>query len=109
VIAEQTVLLPAGQYTFVSRYRTAGIFPETGLGWRLSGLHSGLALSKSRNLSSEKFTEQETRFSVEGRDALVRLELEYRRAIGTPRISGVLVVSSTTIRGVSTDDLSKLR
>jgi len=109
LIAEQTVLLPAGQYTFVSRYRTVGISPETGLGWRLSGLHSGLALSKSLDLSSEKFTEQETRFSVEGGDVMVSLQLEYRRAIGTTRISGILVVTSTAIRADPAHDLSKMR
>jgi hypothetical protein len=79
-------------------YRTRDIPPDTGVQWQIVDAASNTVLATSPQLSSDALKRETIAFSV-GRDAsLLRLSLTYRRALGTPRISGTLVVQSTDIK-----------
>jgi len=96
-VAEQLVALAPGQYEFRSRYQTSDIAPGTGLRWQLIDDTSKALLAESPDLSSEGWRSDATTFPVADATHLVRLRLQYRRASGTPRISGQLQIVSTMI------------
>jgi tetratricopeptide (TPR) repeat protein len=99
-IAEQSLVLAPGSYTMKYSYRTADIRPDTGIRWQIVDVKSGTVLADSSDLSSDSVTHTDFGFAV-GPDAggasLLRLRLIYRRAPGTSRIAGSLVVLSTGI------------
>ncbi len=96
-IAEQILVLMPGRYTMNYSYRTVDIAPDTGIQWQVIDVKSGAVLANSYGLSSDALTHGAMEFSV-GRDtSMMRLRLTYQRAIGTPRISGTLVIVSTGI------------
>jgi tetratricopeptide (TPR) repeat protein len=97
-IAEQTVLLAAGNYELVFSYRTEGIAPETGLLWQIIAAGSDKVLAESPNLSSEALNRATVAFSISPQTSLIDLRLAYRRTLGTPRISGTLVIPSVQIQ-----------
>ena len=109
VIAEQVVTLPAGAYSFSYSYRTSGIEPDTGIAWRIMDAKSGAVLGNSPDLSSNTLGQHSLEFSVPPETSLVRLSLAYNRALGTPRISGMLTVLSTRIVARGVHDLSSER
>jgi len=96
-IAEQTVALAKGTYAFDFSYYTGGIHPDTGVRWEIADAKSAAVLAKSPDLSSDGTKQVVLPFSVGPDMPLLRLRLVYRRALGTPRISGTLVVRSTGI------------
>ena len=99
VIAEQIMPLSRGEHEFRYRYRTSGIAPGTGLRWRVMAAESGANLATSSDLSHDAVVDASVPFRIPENTALVRLRLEYARALGTPRIAGrVLIV--TTAAGV---------
>lgn len=97
IIAEQTVVLPPGNYQMESSYRTEDIPSQTGLRWQIIAAGSGLVLAESSDLSSSTMSDVKVPFSVASGASLIRLQLDYRRALGTPRISGTLVIPSVHI------------
>jgi hypothetical protein len=96
-IAEQVLPLQPGEHELLYRYRTAGIPAGVGLHWQIADAMSGAVLAASGDLSSETFRQDSFVFHVPDSTRFVRLRLDYQRAIGTPRISGVLVVVSTKL------------
>jgi hypothetical protein len=109
VIAEQVVALAPGSYRFRYAYRTSGIPPDTGIEWRILDAKSGTVLANSRDLSNDTLKRDSVEFSVPSDISLVRLRLAYNRALGTPRISGMLVLISTGILTEASHDLSNVR
>jgi hypothetical protein len=109
VIAEQVVPMAPGSYTFRYAYHTSGIPPDTGIEWRILDAPSGAVLAHSPDLSSETLQRQSVEFSVPPGISLVRFRLAYNRALGTPRVSGMLVLISTGIPAEASHDLSKVR
>ena len=100
-VAEQIVALTPGDYTMTYSYRTSGIPPDTGIRWQIIDTKSNTVLTDSADLSSDALKHSEMAFSVPPGTSLLRFRLAYRRALGTPRISGMLVVLSTQIKANS--------
>lgn len=96
-IAEQTIVLPPGNYALEYSYRTSEIAPETGLRWQIVGADYETIVAESPDLSSETMSLGDAKFSIPPKGSLVHLRLQYRRRLGTSRISGTLVVSSVRI------------
>jgi hypothetical protein len=97
-IAEQSVPLAPGRYTLVYAYRTSDIPPATGVRWQIIDAKSNAVLADSSDLSSDTLQHSSLVFSVPPDAPLIRLRLTYRRALGTARISGMLMVVSTQIK-----------
>jgi tetratricopeptide (TPR) repeat protein len=97
-IAEQVMALKPGNYAMTYAYRTSNIPPATGIQWEITDLKSNTILVDSQHLSSNELTQSAMAFSVPQDASLLRLRLVYRRALGTPRISGILVVQSAEIQ-----------
>jgi tetratricopeptide (TPR) repeat protein len=100
-IAEQAVVLAPGNYSLAYTYRTTDIPSKTGIRWQIIDAQSNTVLASSPDLSSDASIQAAVTFSVPPGASLLRLRLVYRRALGTPRISGTLVVISTQIRAHS--------
>jgi hypothetical protein len=98
IIAEQIVVLAPGAYALSYGYRTSDIPPSTGIQWQIADAKSGAVLAESPHLSSDGMTYSGVGFNVPPGVSLLRLRLAYRRALGTPRISGMLNVLSTQIQ-----------
>jgi hypothetical protein len=96
-IAEQTVVLAPGNYRMKYSYRTTDIPPDTGIQWQIVDAKSGAVLATSPSLSNPAITSATLPFSVPPGAPLLRLRLIYQRALGTPRISGTLMVRSIQI------------
>ncbi len=101
-IAEQEVPLTPGGYTMAYAYRTSDIPPATGIRWQIIDAKSSAVLADSSDLSSEALQHSSLAFFVPPDAPLIRLRLAYRRALGTTRISGMLVVLSTQIKALPT-------
>jgi len=97
-VAEQAVALTPGNYTMAYAYRTSDIPPATGIRWQIIDAKSNAVLADSTDLSSDELQHSVLAFSIPPGTPLLRLRLAYRRALGTPRISGTLVVRSTQIQ-----------
>lgn len=98
VIAEQTLALGAGNHELDFRYRTKDMTSGTGLTWSVSDRKSNKELARSGELLSDSSKDQSVRWTEDSNTPLVRLRLEYHRPIGSTRISGLLVVESTSVR-----------
>ncbi len=109
VIAEQTVALAPGSYGFRYAYRTSEIAPGTGIVWRILDVRSGAILAVSPGLASDTLQRDSVEFQVTPATPLVRLRLVYNRALGTPRISGMLAMISTGIVAGGAQDLPSAR
>jgi len=99
-VAEQAVALTPGNYTMAYSYHTSDISPDTGIRWQIIDAKSNTVLADSPDLSSDELKHSVLTFFVPPGAALLRLRLVYRRALGTPRISGTLVVLSTQIQAL---------
>ena len=100
MIAEQAVPLTPGSYRLTYAYRTTDIAPDTGIRWQIIDAKSGAVIAESSDLSSDLLQHSSLAFSVPADAPLVRLRLAYRRALGTTRVSGTLVVVSTQIKAI---------
>lgn len=99
-IAEQSVVLAPGNYEMEFAYRTRGIAPATGLEWQIAAANATKPLAQSSDLSSSVMTHAKMEFSIPRGMSLADLRLIYQRALGTPPISGSLVMSSVQIRAL---------
>jgi tetratricopeptide (TPR) repeat protein len=99
-VAEQAVTLTPGNYTMAYAYRTSDIPAATGIRWQILDAKSNTVLAESPDLSSDAVQHLALAFSIPPDVSLIRLRLAYRRALGTPRISGTLVVLSTRIQAL---------
>jgi tetratricopeptide (TPR) repeat protein len=100
-VAEQVVVLAPGHYELEYSYRTEDIPPLTGLRWQVMAPGSEVPLAESHDLSSETLNYGKVPFIVPPGSAPIRLRLQYRRALGTTRISGTLILPSTQIHASS--------
>jgi tetratricopeptide (TPR) repeat protein len=100
IVTEQAISLTPGDYSLVYSYRTTDIPPDTGIHWQIVDAKSNTVLAASPDLSSDAVKQTAVAFSVPSGASLLRLRLAYRRALGTPRISGALVVLSTHIQAL---------
>jgi tetratricopeptide (TPR) repeat protein len=101
VIAEQTISLAPGDYTLESSYRTRDIVPDTGIQWQILEVKSDNVLASSTSLSSDAPARVLLHFVVRPDEQLLRLRLTYNRALGTPKVSGTVVVTSVRIQSGS--------
>ena len=99
-VAEQAIALDPGSYTMDYAYRTSDIGPGTGIRWQVVDAKSNTVLAESPDLSSDEVQHSALTFAVPPGSYLVRLRLEYRRSLGTARVSGTLAVLSTQIQAV---------
>ena len=97
VIAEQTIFLPPGNYRLESSYHTRNILPDTGVQWQILESRSDNILASSVSLSSDPLARVILPFVVRPDEQLLRLRLTYNRSLGTPKVSGTLVVTSVSI------------
>jgi tetratricopeptide (TPR) repeat protein len=99
-VAEQVVALAPGNYTLTYAYHTTDIPPATGIRWQIIDANSNAVLADSPDLSSDALKHSALTFTMQPGASLLRLRLVYRRTLGTPRISGNLVVQSTQIQAI---------
>lgn len=100
-VAEQSLALPPGNYTFAYSYHTTDIPANSGLHWQIVDAKSDAVLADSPSLSSDAPVQSQIEFTVPPDASVLRLRLVYQRAIGTTRIAGTLMVVSTQIKAHS--------
>lgn len=100
-VADQIVVLAPGNYALSYSYHTTDIPPDTGIRWQIIDAKTDAILAESSDLSSNDLKQSSLAFSVPPGISLLRLRLSYRRALGTPRISGMLVVKFARIQPYS--------
>jgi tetratricopeptide (TPR) repeat protein len=98
IVAEQALVMTPGKYALTNAYSATNIPPATGLRWQIIDAKSGATLAQSSDLSSSDHQQSTMAFSIPEGASFITLRLAYRRAIGTPRIAGLLVVKSVNIR-----------
>ncbi len=96
VIAEQYVVLKPGNYALNFSYRTSGIAAGSGLRWQIVDPKSQRVLAESSDLSSGAVKRDEVGFALP-ETSLLQLRLNYRRTLGTVRVSGMLNVESVGV------------
>jgi tetratricopeptide (TPR) repeat protein len=101
MVAEQAVALTPGNYSLTYAYHTSDIPAATGIRWQILDAKSNTLLAESPDLSSDAVQNLALAFTVPSDVSLIRLRLAYRRTLGTPRISGTLVVLSTQIQVIA--------
>ena len=94
VLAQYVPVRENGRYKLSYRYRTSGIEPGTGLTWRIADSKRATSLGEGPNLSAEQETQNQLAFVTPPGCRLVRLSLDYRRSLGTTRITGFVVLRS---------------
>ena len=92
VLTQILPVMESSPYELRYWYRTSGIEPETGLGWRITDLHGSSVIAQGKSLASESEKEAGLPFTTPAGSRLVRLTLNYRRALGTTRIEGFLIL-----------------
>jgi tetratricopeptide (TPR) repeat protein len=100
-IAEQAIVLPPGEYRLESSYHTHNILPDTGIQWQIVEVKSDKIIASSVSLSSDTPAHVSLPFVVQPDEQLLRLRLAYNRSVGTPRVSGKMVVTSVRIQSGS--------
>jgi hypothetical protein len=79
-------------YEFTALYHTEGIRSATGLGWRVTDMAGGNIAGATEDLASEDGAQAKIRFTTRSGCRLVRIALAYRRALGTTRIEGAIIL-----------------
>jgi tetratricopeptide (TPR) repeat protein len=92
VLTQILPVMESSPYELRYWYRTSGIEPETGLGWRITDLPGSSVIAQGKSLASESEKEAGLPFTTPAGSRLVRLTLNYRRALGTTRIEGFLIL-----------------
>ncbi|HWA96684.1 MAG TPA: hypothetical protein VG844_18955 [Terracidiphilus sp.] len=100
-IAEQTLVLKPGDYALNYSYQTTDIAPETGITWQLLDVKTGAVIAQSDSLSSNAMRQASLPFTIGSGTQLVKLHLNYKRALGTTRIAGKLRITSTHLEAHS--------
>lgn len=88
-------------YEFTALYRTAGIPPDTGLGWRVTDLDGRNLMGPPQSLASEDGATDKIRFVTPPGCSLVRIALAYRRTLGTTRLEGSVILREAGLRRVA--------
>jgi len=90
-------LRPKTPYQLSFAFRTQGIPDAAGLAWRIADAAAGTVLREGPSLASEPDTQVHLSFETPAECRLVRLSLRYRRAPGTTRMEGFLVLRNVTL------------
>ena len=92
-------------------YRTSGIAPGSGLGWRITDQNGGTMLVDVQSLSSEQEKTGKVSFVAPDGCRIARVALVYRRLPGTTRIEGFIILRrvdlQARVRTVSTPNDSR--
>jgi hypothetical protein len=107
MLAEQSVVLPPGNYKLAYDYRTNNIPPATGIRWQILDMQSQTAIADSPDLSSSEDKQSELSFSVPPGMPIALLRLAYNRSLGTVRVSGTVWIHSVRIKNLDGSDVSK--
>jgi hypothetical protein len=99
-IAGQIVALTPGKYNVSYSYRTTGVAPDTGIRWQILDGKSDAVLAESTDLSSDVSVRAGFQVSIPEDLPFVHLRLNYHRALGTPRITGTLVIEWVRIEAL---------
>jgi hypothetical protein len=83
-------------YAVRVQYHTSGIAKGTGLAWQVTDA-SGESIGQGRDLSSDSDAWDTSTFTAPAGCRLVRLSLIYRRALGTTRINGYVVLRAVSL------------
>jgi tetratricopeptide (TPR) repeat protein len=84
-------------YQLSFAFRTSGIPSGAGLAWRIADAITGTVLAEGPSLASEAETLAHLSFAAPVECRLVRLSLSYRRAPGTTRMEGFLVLRNVAL------------
>lgn len=87
---------PGREHRFHYRFQTDGIPPGAGLIWQFIDPHSGRQMIQSASLSSGGASREEA-VSFTPESPLVRIQLLYRRQLGTSRIRGSVRLEQTDL------------
>jgi hypothetical protein len=94
VLAQDVPVRENSKYVLSYRYRTSEIAPGTGLAWRIADTKHATTLAEGPDLSADEETQNRISFATPAGCRLVRLSLDYRRSLGTTRITGYVVLRS---------------
>jgi hypothetical protein len=93
ILTQYMPVEPGRRYRIQFEYKTIDIPPGSGLGWLVEpGSGRGEAAGRSAALSSPEWRWEQFEFSTPAADGVVRLILQYRRAPGTTRGEGWLLL-----------------
>lgn len=92
VLTQFLPVIENSTYDLQFSYRTAGIAPDAGLGWRITDPNGAKTLAQGASLASENERDGRFTFGTTACTKLVRLTLTYRRALGTTHIEGFIVL-----------------
>lgn len=96
-VVEQTIALTPGNYMLDYSYRTTDIAPGTGIHWQIVDPRTGNVVATSADMGGNDLQHASTPFTVGPDMPLLRLRLNYTRALGTTRIAGTLTVPTAQI------------
>ena len=88
-------------YEFTVLYRTAGIQAGAGLAWHVRGLDEADLMGAPESLASEDGAQARLRFITPSGCRLVRIALEYRRALGSTRIEGSIILRGAGLQATA--------
>jgi tetratricopeptide (TPR) repeat protein len=98
LLSQLVPLIPARDYRLSFRYQTSMIPPNAGLHWRIVDAQTGTELAKaSPNLSSERERSEAVLFSSTAETRWARVIFEYRRATGTTRVEGSILLREASL------------
>ena len=94
LLSQQVPVLPRQSYRLGFSYLTSGLAAETGLSWAVydAAGASPLAAGDSLPTTGDQWSRSGLAFQAPPQTRLVRILLRYRRAIGTTRAEGSLVL-----------------
>ena len=92
VLTQVLPVMENANYELRFLYRTSGIAPETGLRWRVTDFNGAKILAEGGSLASESERDDRLAFRTPASSGLARLTLTYRRALGTTRIEGFILL-----------------
>lgn len=92
VLTQVLPVVESSNYELRFLYRTSGIAPRTGLGWRIMDLYGSRILAQGNSLASESEGEGRLAFRTPAGSGLLRLTLRYERAPGTTRVEGFILL-----------------
>jgi tetratricopeptide (TPR) repeat protein len=96
-LAQLVPLRPNTPYQLSFVFRTQGIPAASGLAWRIADAAGGAVLRQGASLASVAESLTQLSFETPARCRLVRLSLRYRRAPGTTRMEGFLVLRNVAL------------
>ena len=92
VLTQVLPVMESSNYELRFLYRTAGIAPQTGLGWRITDLNGARILAQGRAWRRRARERVGFPSGPQTGSGLVRLTLRYQHALGTTRVEGFILL-----------------